>query len=73
MIYNLNSLSFTRNLLKVKNNETSILISTEEDGLLTPYRLQKSEYAIEYWKSLGNGSGTNVMIFSLLIVSMIFY
>ena len=66
-------MKYTRNLFKVKNNETSILISTEKDGLLTPYRLQKSEYAVEYWKSLGNGSGANVIYFSLLIASIIFY
>ena len=57
--------------MKVKNNETSIIISTQEDGVLTPYRLQKSEYAIDYWKSLGNGS--NIITYSLLLLSMSFY
>ena len=57
--------------MKVKNNETSIIISTQEDGVLTPYRLQKSEYAIDYWKSLGNGS--NIITVSLLLISMSFY
>jgi len=57
---------------KVQNTDNSILISTKEDGLLTPYRLQKSEYAVEYWKSLGNGSGKNMIIYCIFIASFMF-
>ena len=55
----------------MRNNETSILMSIEEDGVLTSYRLQKSEYAVDHWKSLGNG--TKIITFSLLILSIIIH
>ena len=57
--------------LKVTNNDTNIIISTPKDNLITPYRLQKSEYAVDYWKSLGN-SATLLSSYHTLAIIMIY-